>query len=39
MTTGKNSEKNPKESDYEAVKKLSFIREGLKKAKKKKKSK
>lgn len=37
MTTGKNSEKNLSEKDFEALKKLSFIRSGLKKAKKKKK--
>ena len=37
MTTGKSSVKNPSESDYEAVKKLSFIRKGIQKAKSKKK--
>lgn len=38
MTTGKSSEKNPSEGDYEALKKLTFIRKGLDKAKKKKSS-
>jgi hypothetical protein len=37
MTTGKASGKNPKEKEYEILKKMNFIREGIKKAKKKKK--
>ena len=37
MTIGKISAKNPSESDYEALKKLTFIRNGIKKAKKVKK--
>lgn len=37
MITGKSSAKNPNESDFEALKKLTFIRKGLDKAKKKKK--
>lgn len=36
MTTGKNSEKNPSEKEYEILKKMNFIRQGIKKAKKKK---
>lgn len=40
MTTGKTSEKNPKEKynekDFEILKKMSFIRKGIQKAKKKK---
>lgn len=37
MTTGKNLEKNLNEKDYEILKKLSFIRKGIQKSKKKKK--
>lgn len=38
MTTGKNLGKNPSESDFEALKKLTFIRKGIDKSKKKNKS-
>lgn len=36
MTTGKNSEKNQSEKDFEMLKKLTFIRKGIMRAKKKK---